>query len=323
MNVLSLCDGMSCGQIALDRLGIEVDNYYASEINKYSIKVTQRNYPDTVQIGDMWGINEEKLDKLGKIDLVMAGIPCRDLSKITRNGGSENWEEMHEKGKGIEGEHSKLFFKFVEILSYIKNKNEKVYFLFENVESMGENDKRIITKSLGVEPIMINSGLVSAQERKRYYWTNIDAKNNPKKQDLVLEDIMMGADEVKELENNSRMNFWYDNDFEFHGLSKRVCATLKFSFSAHDIVKRVYNPKFKSPALTACRGGNLQKKVYQDGKCRKLTPLEYERLQTVPEGYTNVKVVSNTRRYNMLGDGWTVDVIVHLLKGMKDQFASN
>ena len=291
MNVLSLCDGMSCGQIALERAGIKIDTYYASEIADYSIKITQKNYPNTIQIGDMTKLTEGDLNKFKGIDLLLSGTPCKSLSIA-------NTKEYE---KGLNGS-SKLFFDFVKIKNYIKPQ----YFLFENVASMTEENKNIISKSLGVKPIRINSNLVSAQDRDRYYWTNIKVDYLPNDKNIVLKDIMLNTEEVED-------KYWYKQDFDFHGLDKKVCATLHLK--GHDILKRVYNPNFKCATLTACRGGNLQKKVYQDNRCRKLTPLEYERLQTVPERYT--EGVSMTNRYNMLGDGWTVDVISHILSFIK------
>ena len=290
MNVLSLCDGMSCGQIAAERAGIKIENYYASEIADYSIKTTQKNYPKTIQIGDMTKLTKDKLDKFKGIGLLLSGTPCKSLS-ITNT---------KEHAKGLDGS-SKLFYDFIDIKQYVKPE----YFLFENVASMSEENKKIITELLEVEPIAINSNLVSAQDRERLYWTNIPVEQQPKDKGIYLKDIMLKSDEVEE-------KYWYKQSFEFKGLDKKVCAIL--DIKGHDIMKRVYSPNFKCATLTACRGGNLQKKVYQDGRCRKLTPLEYERLQTVPEGYT--EGVSMTNRYNMLGDGWTVDVISHILKGI-------
>ena len=294
MNVLSLCDGMSCGQIALERAGIKIDTYYASEIADYSIKITQKNYPNTTQIGDMTKLTEGDLNKFKGIDLLLSGTPCKSLS-VTN---------IKEYEKGLNGS-SKLFFDFVKIKNYIKPQ----YFLFENVASMTEENKNIISKLLGVKPIRINSNLVSAQDRDRYYWTNIKVDYLPNDKNIVLKDIMLNTEEVED-------KYWYKQDFDFHGLDKKVCATLHIN--GHDILKRVYNPNFKCATLTACTGGNKQKKVYQDNRCRKLTPLEYERLQTVPEKYT--EGVSMTNRYNMLGDGWTVDVISHILSFLPNEY---
>ena len=307
INVLSLCDGMSCGQIALERAGIKVDNYYASEIEKTSIKITQKNYSNTMQIGDMTKINEEFLKTLPKIDLIMSGTPCRDFSRCTIQGGSDNWENMHKIGKGVYGKHSSLFFIFYEIYTWIKKyNNPNVKVLFENVV-MRKTDEEIVNEIFGYKPVLINSNLFSAQNRERLYWTDIEFPELPKEEcNLVLKDIILEADEVPN-------KYWYNKEFEFKGEEKSVCAMLVMG--GHDIQKRVTSKYFKCPTLTSCRGGNLQKKVYQNEKCRKLMPVEYELLQTVPVGYT--EGVSDSARYNMLGDGWTVDVIAHILKGLK------
>lgn len=291
MNVLSLFDGMSCGQIALSRAGIKYNRYFASEIDKNSIKITQKNYPDTIQVGD---VTELKGHQLDKIDLLIGGSPCQNLSITVINNIKHN--------QGLQGEKSSVFYEYIRLMHETKPK----YFLFENVESMKDKDKDIITKALGVDPIMINSALVSAQERKRYYWTNIPNINQPQDRGLLLKDIVESAEDIPE-------KYWYKQDFTYHGDNKKPVATLHVK--GHDILKRIYGLHQKSPTLTACRGGYKQKKVLQDGKPRKLTPLEYERLQTVPEGYT--EGVADSHRYNMLGDGWTVDVVAHIFKGLK------
>jgi site-specific DNA-cytosine methylase len=292
VKVLSLFDGMSSGRIALEKVGIPIDVYYASEIEEKSIVITQKNYPDTIQLGDVRDVNEEVLNSIGEIDLLIGGSPCRNLSKTIR---SNKYAEQ-----GIVGE-SMLFYEYVRILDYIKPR----HFLFENVASMSEEDKETITGYLGVEPIMIDSALFSAQERKRYYWTNIEVDELPEDKGLVLKDIM---------EDNVPEKFFYKIPFEFYGLEHKIVARLEL-FN-YDMLQRVYNPNSKAPTLIACRGGHKQKKVYDNGRCRKLTPLEYERLQTVPDNYTYG--VANGHRYNMLGDGWTVDVIAFILKNLKE-----
>ena len=225
------------------------------------------------------------------IDLLLGGSPCQGFSFA---GKQLNFSDPR----------SKLFFDYVKALETLKPK----YFLLENVK-MKKEYQDIISRYLGVEPIEINSNLVSAQDRKRLYWTNIKGIEQPKDKGLILLDIMQSANEVDE-------KYWYNVPFDYHGNSKKVCATLHIN--GHDILKRVNNPAFKSATLTACRGGNLQKKVFQDGRCRKLTPLEYERLQTLPDGYT--EGISDSQRYNCLGNGWTVDVIAHLLSFIPETY---
>jgi DNA (cytosine-5)-methyltransferase 3A len=296
---------MSCGQIALDELNIDVKNYYASEINKYAIKVTQHNYPNTKQIGDIKKLTKEKLDKLPKIDLIIGGSPCQNLSPAVINRNNYN--------QGLKGEKSSLFYEFVRIFDLVKKKNPDFKFLFENVAGMSNKDEQIISKTLEVEPLMIDSNLFSAQNRKRYYWTNLEVDDFPKKSDKVLEDIILSPEEV-EKEDTGRMKVWYEKDFERINQSGNVAALL--DINGHDILKRVYKKNHKCATLTTCGGGNTQKKIIQEGRVRKLLPIEYERLQNVPDNYTDK--VSNTRRYNMLGNGWTVGVIKHILKSLKE-----
>lgn len=293
LNVLSLFDGMSCGQIALDKLGVKVNSYYSSEVDKYAIKITQKNYPNTIQLGDVRELSSDYLKSLD-IDLMIGGSPCQNLSFTVINNQEHN--------KGLDGEKSKLFYEYVRILRAINPK----FFLLENVFSMRDEDRDIITSALGVEPIMINSALFSAQERRRYYWTNIPQYPINTNKGLVLIDIIQCASEVDK-------KYWYKQSFDYHGGNERVVATLHIN--GHDILKRVYNKNAKCATLTAVSGGHHQKKVFQNGACRKLTPKEYERLQTVPDDYT--KGVSDTQRYSMLGNGWTVAVIKHIFKHLK------
>ena len=284
MNVLSLFDGISCGQIALNRAGIKYDKYFSSEIEKDSIKVTQHNYPNTVQLGDVSNIKGEDLPQ---IDLLFGGSPCQSFS----NAISYN--------TGFDGK-SKLFFEYVRLLRELKSK----YFLLENVV-MKKEWEQVITDYLGVEPVLINSDKFSAQSRARLYWTNIPINELPESNSLVLEDIA---------ENNVEEKYFYNQNFEFHGDDKVVCATLEIN--GHDILKRVNSRTHKCQTLTAVCGGNQQKKIIDKGRVRKLTPREYERLQTVPDDYTNI--ISAGARYKALGNGWTVDVIAHIFKGLKN-----
>jgi len=296
MNVLSLFDGLSCGQIALNKAGIKYDNYYASEIEWDSIRVTQHNYPGTVQLGDVCKVQASDLPQ---IDLLIGGSPCQSFSPaISTNTGFD--------GK------SKLFFEYVRLLKELKPK----YFLLENVV-MKKEWELVITNILGVEPIAINSELFSAQSRPRLYWTNIPIGKLPESNPLVLGDILELTVDTK---------YFYAESFDFHGFEKVVCATLHVN--GHDILKRVNSPLHKCQTLTAVCGGNQQKKTLHaislnpngyiiDYKVRKLTPTEYERLQTVPEGYTKIWKMSDGARYKMLGNGWTVDVIAHIFSGLK------
>ena len=303
MNVLSLCDGMSCGQIALKELGIKVDKYYASEIDTNAIKVTQANFPSTVQLGDLKGITTEMLDKLPKIDLVLFGSPCRSLSKASQT--IRNGVDYNNGLKGISG----LFIDCVNILHYLqKNNNPELYFLSENVNVHAKNqdDLNKMTELIGVQPVLIDSSIFSAQGRLRNYWTNIPLSPLPEESPLVVKDI---------LEQNVPDKFYYEQDFDFYGVDKRQAADLHIK--GFDLIRRVVSPYFKSYTLTACRGGNTQMKVYDEkkNKVRKLTPLEYRRLQTIPDWYK--MDVANSHIYNMCGDGWNIKTICYLLQNVK------
>lgn len=299
---------MSCGQIALVEDGYEINSYYACEIDKNAIKVTQDNFPSTVQLGDVMRfvketkdgneivLNEDLLRELPTIDLVIFGSPCRSLSKAT--AGRKNYNQ------GLDGV-SWLFYPCNAILQWIKrNNNPEVLFMVENVDSNNRTDMAEISDRLGADPVMIDSNLFSAQDRKRNYWTNIPILPLPENNPLMIQDIMDdGVDE----------KFFYTQDFTYHGDAKKVCATLHIN--GHDILKRVNNKRFKSATLTSCRGGNLQKKVFDRGRCRKFTPNEYRKLQTVPEWYK--MNVANSHIYNLCGDGWTIEVVKHIFKGIE------
>ena len=298
INVLSLCDGMSCGQIALKELNIDVDNYYASEIDKNAIKVTQDNFPNTIQLGDVIALSEDEktLKELPKIDLIMFGFPCRSLSNATAGR-----KEYNNGLKGVSG----IFYNCLKIMNWLKaNNNYDIKFLIENVNSNNKKDLNVVSELVGAAPVLINSNLFSAQDRERLYWTNIEIDPLPISCDKVLKDIM--DKDVKE-------EYFYKQDFIYHGDEKKVCATL--NIKGHDILKRVNNKEFKSPTLTSCRGGNTQKKVFDNGKCRKLTENEYRKLQTIPDWY--IMNVAKSHIYNMCGDGWTIEVIKHILKNLK------
>lgn len=288
MKVLSLFDGISCGQVALERAGIPVEVYYASEIEPNAIKITQKNYPNTIQLGDVTKLDGRKFER--GIDLLIGGSPCQSLS-IT----------LAQTRQDLDGK-SKLFFEYVRVLKEVKPK----YFLLENVASMKEECKEVISSYLGVEPKFINSNCFSAQDRPRLYWTNIPvATNGLKECGLCLQDIMEREVDEKHFYNYPLLNV---------DMSKQVCATM--DFKNNEMHKRIFNPKFKCHTLTCVSGGHQQKKVLDKGRARKLTPLEYERLQTLPDNYT--ECVNNTARYTAIGNGWTVDVIAHIFKNLKD-----
>jgi len=328
LNVLSCFDGLSGGQLALKKAGIKVNTYYASEVDKYAIAVARYNFPDTCHLGDVRKIDTSELPK---IDLMLAGSPCTDLSFAGKQKGL------------VEGEHSSLFFDWWDLVQELKPK----YIFLENVR-MRQEYKDKISETLGFEPVAINSALVSAQSRYRLYWFGIRDGDTykampikqPKDQGIVLRHI---------LETQS------DDGTETHATPKQVGTAI--DVNGHDILKRVYSPDGKSPTINTMGGGNREPKIIcgaygkgvackdtkpkqmlelrKDGESnsvywRKLLPLDCERLQTVPDGYTEfgmfhrkypdismsneIKPVSNTQRYKMLGNGWTIDVIAHILE---------
>lgn len=281
MNVLSLFDGISCGMVALERAGIPIERYVAYEIEKNAIKISEKNYPNIERGGD---VTTADFTQYKGFDLLIGGSPCQSLSIV------QSKTRQHLEGK------SKLFFEFVRALEEVKPK----YFLFENVASMNEESKKVISELLGCDPVFIDSGDFSAQERPRYYWTNIPVKLDYKKSNAVLGDILEPEVDEKCFYNYPLLNV---------DLTKQVCAIM--DYKNHDMHKRIFNPKFKCHTLTCVSGGSQQKKVYIDGRARKLTPLEYERLQTLPDHYT--AGVADSHRYKALGNGWTVDVIAHIL----------
>tara|TARA_R110001583_G_scaffold8915_1_gene42078 strand:- start:3124 stop:4002 length:879 start_codon:yes stop_codon:yes gene_type:complete len=292
MNVLSLFDGMSCAQIALERLGIKVDNYYASEIDKYAIKVAQKNYPNTKQVGN---IIELKGDRLPNIDLLCGGSPCQSFSRSGNQSGFN--------GK------SKLFWEYVRLLKEVNPK----YFLLENVV-MKKEWENIISDALGVESIQICSSKFSAQKRQRLYWTNIPQNLDIVDKGITLKDIVIGErDQI----NSPLIMDNYDN-----GSYKIRNCTLKGYLIAEegDGIALEY-PKSntrrgrvsvgKTNTLnTACNIGMIK-----DGKLVKLNINDCEALQTLPKDYTSS--VSDNQRKKMIGNGWTIDVIAHLFKNLK------
>lgn len=284
--VVSMFDGISCGMVALERAGFHVDAYHAYEIEPNAIKISAKNYPQIIRGGD---VTLEDFTRFKGIDLLIGGSPCQSLSIV------QSQTREHLNGK------SRLFFEFVRALK----EAEPRWFLFENVASMNDESKRIISELLGCQPIYIDSGDFSAQQRPRFYWTNIPVSGPHEASGLVLRDIM---------EKDVDEKYFYNYPLENVDMSKQVCAQMVYK--NHDMHKRILNPDFKCHTLTTCGGGNTQKKVMDHGRARKLTPLEYERLQTLPDHYT--AGVSDSARYTAIGNGWTVDVIAYILSHIKN-----
>ena len=401
MNVLSLFDGMSCGRIALDRAGIPVTKYYASEIDKYAEKISESNYQDIISLGDITKWREWDIPHP---DIILAGSPCQGFS-------------FAGKGLNFNDPRSALFFTFADILRHYKPK----YFLLENVKMKAEHQD-VISGILGeiypdcvdqaemfrtgrLEPVLINSALVSAQNRERLYWCNWKV-TQPEDKGILLRDIIetgetdkeksycidanyyKGGNEKSYLEHGRRQLIITGGAFrgrnpekpksretgletvqklEMRGDEKtntlttvqkdNVCVMIREDFyknrekeriytdksptiravhdvldvgtciqigsaglNGHESTNRVYSPDGKSPTLTAIQGGNQEPKVSTDSiTWRKLTVTECERLQTVPDGFC--RAVSKSRAYHALGNGWTVDVIVHILKQMEIEFS--
>lgn len=286
MNVLSLFDGMSCGQIALNRAGIKYDKYFASEIDKHAIKVTQHNYPDTIQIGNVLDV---KATDLPKIDLLIGGSPCQGFSFA---GKQLNFEDPR----------SKLFFEFVRLLEETKPK----YFLLENVK-MKKEYEQIITDHLGVEPIFINSALLTAHNRPRLYWTNILNVGQPSDNGICFEQIRdLQIENYEYISDEKTINREYKKNYLQYDINGK-------GHGSQD--QRAYYLKGKHGCLDTGASGKA-KVLENDGRVRKITRNEAERLQTVPDGYTSV--VSESQAKKMLGNGWTVDVIAHIFEGIKD-----
>lgn len=327
LKVVSLFDGISCGRVALERIGLPVAEYLASEIDKYSISITQRNFPNTIQLGDVNNIDFEQI-KNGGIDMLIGGSPCQDLS-------------ISGKRAGLQGERSSLFYQFVKAKKILKPK----YFLLENNYGMPPEAYEEMSELLGCYPILIDSALVSAQSRKRYYWTNIGPANynlfgfptcaipQPKNKNIFLKDVLLSgygvvaktyAHQINRATNKALSLLARDYKGFGNQATNGVLEPIKLGYlgeKQHQSTN-VYSVKGKSVTLCANGGGQgaktgLYKIDLPDGDyiIRKLDPIECERLQTLPDNYTHG--VSNTQRYKMLGNCWTVDVIAHIFSFMK------
>ena len=295
MNVLSLFDGMSCGQIALNRANIQYNNYFASEIDKNAIKVTQHHYPNTVQLGDV-----TKIEFIAsKIDLLIGGSPCQGFSFA---GKQLNFDDPR----------SKLFFEYVRLIDQCKPK----YFLLENVVMKKEYED-VITKYLGVEPIKINSSLVSAQNRVRLYWTNIPNVKEPEDKNISLSDILEDDSNINPSAIRGRRLYPdgkrkdYDKDYD-----KDIPITQCLEVRATNTNKsNCLTTVDKDNVLTTMPIGRHPNAFKDKLPFRYYTLKEYERLQTIPENYTSV--VSTSQAKKMIGNAWTVDVISHIFKNIE------
>ena len=371
--------------VALERAGIKVDKYYSSEVDKHAIAISEKNYKKIVRLGDVKKWKDWDID-WSSIDLLIGGSPCQGFSFA---GKQLNFED----------ERSKLFFEYVDILNHIKKQNSEVLFLLENVR-MKKEYKDVITEMLKVEPILINSSLVSAQERKRLYWTNIKGVEQPRDRGILLKDIVheytdfkymltdsqnewlkkngqfqldknySSIDSEKAITMTARQYASWNGNFKFEELNRYIVPfdkTLQILekeiekgkvgyFNTDSQGNRIYYIHDKSVTLCGAAGGKGAKtglylfgcitpdrvekrqngqrfsegnKFYTltaqdkhgilvEGYIRKLTPIECERLQTLPDGYTEAEIkgksVSDNQRYKMLGNGWTVDVIAHIFR---------
>ena len=294
--VLSLFDGISGTQVALDRNGVKVGKYYASEIDKFPIAITQKNYPNTIQLGSVANWQDWDID-WASIDLVVGGFPCQAWS----NAGLK---------QGDKDPRGQLFWTMLDVMKKVLANNPQAKFLMENVRMKKEFEEYITfhtEEALGkVNKHLINSALVSAQNRKRFYWTNIDGIDQPEDQGLVLSDILMNPGQLL-----------FDRPCELKDFDpKAEChhAATATDINGHDSLKRVYADTGKSPTINTMGGGNREPKVLVSDLIptyRKLRPCECEALQTFPIGYT--EGISNSQRYKCLGNSFTVSVVSDIL----------
>lgn len=301
MNVFSLFDGISTCYYVLKKMGISVENYYASEIEQSAMAISRYNFGDKItQLGDVTKIDPTPL--IGKIDLMTWGSPCVDFT-IIKN-----------KREGLKGKGSGLYLNALDLYHTIKPK----YFFMENVQ-MTQDWEDIITNDLGVKPIYIDSDIISGAHRPRLYWTNIPVLSELHGTHPTLGEFLQKTEEVAD-------KYWY-RDKEYDYISDTANVQCIMHFNCHEMGKRVFNPNGVCGTLTTVRGGYNEKKVYQNGTPRKLTPIEYERLQGLPDNYTKygiydnsseVKVIADSKRYSACGNGWTVGVIEHLFGGLRN-----
>ena len=283
MKVLSLFDGISCGHIALDKAGIPINKYYASEIDKYAIKVTNKNYPETINLGDVTTVSGELFTE--KIDLLIGGSPCQGFSQAG-------------KMKNFDDPRSKLFWEYVRILQEVKPK----YFLLENVV-MKQEWQDIISEALGVKPIMIDSSLTSAATRKRLYWTNIPGVGQP-------EDLGITFGDIRERDVQEGSIYYTDKGLDWiRRHEKRTGKTLRI-IGDSDKMQMLEASMYKKYSSQRFFG------IEDTYGLRYITVTECERCMNVPDGYTDC--CSNTQRYKQLGNGWEVNTITHIFRILKN-----
>jgi len=304
MNVVSLFNGMNTGRQALENVGIKVDKYYSSEIKPYAIELTQYHFPDTIQVGDVTKWQEWNID-WKTIDLVLSGSPCQDLSSAG-------------KRQGINGTKSNLFFVFIEILEHIKSLNQNVLFLQENVGSANVLDIGIMSRALGVYPVRINSKLLTAQKRDRYYWSNIKTKEYGFFGDLVT-DIPQPNDKgifLKDIIYSNCENTYLSQEQITRGIYKNEAKTYHTGIKM-GAVNFPTNIDGKAKALTVVRilGSREQNHIKDDLGIRILNKVEMCRLQGFPDNYCDI--LSTNKAASLLGDGWTLPVIEHIFGYLK------
>jgi site-specific DNA-cytosine methylase len=292
IKVLSLFDGISCGQVALERANFIVDSYYAYEIEPNAIKIVQKNYPNTIQCGDVF---DTDFKQFIDIDLLIGGSPCTFWSKAKCHTAKQQ-RELETDGIGW-----KLFMKFVEALETVKPK----YFMYENNDGIPENILNEITKRLGVTPILIDSALVSAQRRKRNYWTNIPNVTQPEDKGLVFKDVLVNDPSLIKTDKRIGKTMIVSKNYVKYDLGG------KGHYSQQD---RAYFPDSKAPTVPRCRTETKFNLWLGNNTYKKTCPVEVERLQTLPDNYT--ECVPKTRRFEAIGNGWTVDVAAHIFKNM-------
>lgn len=296
LKVLSLCGGIETGILALQNLGIPIAEYHTYEILPEAIAVSSYHFPWIIHHGDLY---EADWNEYKGFDLVIGGMTCTSLSRVRI--------ENKEVNNGLLGK-SGIVYELQKALEIIKPR----WFMAENVIPSNEDDLEELNRIMGVDGVLINSNKFSPQDRERYYWTDIPIAPIPENNPLVLKDIM---------ESDVDEKYFYKKDFRIVSQKKKVCAELNVNTT--EMCKRIYNPSFKIATLTCVSGGYQEKKVLDNGRPRRLTEIEYERLQGLPDNFTNVKVngknISRTKRYSLCGNGWTLPVIEHIFKGLKGE----